>query len=482
MVIRLYATTLLIAALAVSGMPAEADSVDVTEVVKRQNITPRMDHALETGDRWSPRSSTDWANDFTPHAKKTVNFGICRRTSWFRFNLSNPGTTRRELCVEVDNPRLRAVELHQLVGEGEVRTELSGTALPFHVRTIEYSNPSFDVVLEPGEERTCFLRVENKGSYRFRVFLWDAHAFNFNRAVTELLRGALYGALIMLALYNLLVFRVLKEWSFFLHACLIVSYVLWVMTMQGTAFQYLWPSATWWSDCAILTFMALTNGCLFAFSRSFLDTRKNAPFMDRVLLVFIVLSAAVLLAGMGGWLWPDLAAHIVAPVGMTCVLGAAIRCLVGGYRAARIFVAGWVAVLAGATVLGLVGFGFLPTTFLTENSIHLASIVALLLFSLAVADRAAIAERASRQRLEYEVERRTRQLTVALDDVKRLTGLLPICANCKKVRDDQGYWSRIETYLAENSDVSVSHGICPDCSRKLYGKDYNDPSRPPRDS
>jgi PleD family two-component response regulator len=59
-------------------------------------------------------------------------------------------------------------------------------------------------------------------------------------------------------------------------------------------------------------------------------------------------------------------------------------------------------------------------------------------------------------------------LKQALDKVKVLNGLLPICANCKKVRDDKGYWSQIEAYLDTHSEVTFSHGICPDCREKLY--------------
>ena len=59
-------------------------------------------------------------------------------------------------------------------------------------------------------------------------------------------------------------------------------------------------------------------------------------------------------------------------------------------------------------------------------------------------------------------------LQKALSDVKILRGLIPICASCKNVRDDGGYWRKIETYLKENADVQFSHGLCPDCAKKLY--------------
>lgn len=60
-------------------------------------------------------------------------------------------------------------------------------------------------------------------------------------------------------------------------------------------------------------------------------------------------------------------------------------------------------------------------------------------------------------------------LESALKEVKRLNGLLPICASCKKIRDDKGYWKQVEMYLEEHSDATFSHGICPDCSEALYG-------------
>ncbi len=53
-------------------------------------------------------------------------------------------------------------------------------------------------------------------------------------------------------------------------------------------------------------------------------------------------------------------------------------------------------------------------------------------------------------------------------DLKILSGLLPICASCKKIRDDKGYWNRIESYISNHSEAEFTHGICPDCAKKLY--------------
>jgi len=65
-------------------------------------------------------------------------------------------------------------------------------------------------------------------------------------------------------------------------------------------------------------------------------------------------------------------------------------------------------------------------------------------------------------------------LQEALAHVKMLQGLLPICANCKRIRDDQGYWHSVESYISEHSDATFTHGLCPDCARELYPELFKD--------
>jgi DNA-binding NtrC family response regulator len=67
-----------------------------------------------------------------------------------------------------------------------------------------------------------------------------------------------------------------------------------------------------------------------------------------------------------------------------------------------------------------------------------------------------------------EKERLIAELQDAVAQIKTLSGLLPICANCKNIRNDKGYWERIESYIGKHSDAEFTHGICPDCMRKLY--------------
>ena len=108
----------------------------------------------------------------------------------------------------------------------------------------------------------------------------------------------------------------------------------------------------------------------------------------------------------------------------------------------------------GGTVLTIVGFFSSPTggelwKVLTNRSLALFAIWVVTILSV------------QRRTMHEEKEK-------ALLEVKILSGFLPICASCKKIRDDKGYWNQIEAYIRDHSEAEFSHSICPECAKKLY--------------
>ena len=83
----------------------------------------------------------------------------------------------------------------------------------------------------------------------------------------------------------------------------------------------------------------------------------------------------------------------------------------------------------------------------------------------------AIAElKTTQQDLEHRVEERTRELQETVEKMDVLRGLLPICCSCKKIRNDQGYWTQVEHFVSQHTGARFTHGICPECTVKLYGE------------
>ena len=88
------------------------------------------------------------------------------------------------------------------------------------------------------------------------------------------------------------------------------------------------------------------------------------------------------------------------------------------------------------------------------------------IISIATTERDITARKLNEIKLQQTID----DLKKTLDEAQTLRGLLPICASCKKIRDDKGYWQEVETYIRKYMKVQFSHGICPECRKKLYPK------------
>ena len=121
----------------------------------------------------------------------------------------------------------------------------------------------------------------------------------------------------------------------------------------------------------------------------------------------------------------------------------------------------------------------IPVIFMTvlddaENIVHAFEVGAVdyVIKPIRVADvLARVKTHLTLRRMQKELETQNAKLQEALANVKTLKGLVPICANCKKIRDDAGYWNELERYIEAHSDAFFSHGVCPECMELLYGKE-----------
>ncbi len=87
--------------------------------------------------------------------------------------------------------------------------------------------------------------------------------------------------------------------------------------------------------------------------------------------------------------------------------------------------------------------------------------------------RSRVAVGARMVELQQALANRVQELETALAEVRTLSGLLPICAGCKRIRDDRGYWQQVDAYLHAHTNVKITHGICPKCARELYPDLFN---------
>jgi hypothetical protein len=132
------------------------------------------------------------------------------------------------------------------------------------------------------------------------------------------------------------------------------------------------------------------------------------------------------------------------------------NCIHQGYRSVAL-----IPIRANRKIIGLLQLNDKKNDCFTLEMIHFFEGIA-----------ASIGFALMRKQAEEERERLIAELQKALSDVKALSGLLPICASCKRIRDDKGYWNQLESYIRDHSEAEFSHGICPDCAKKLYPELY----------
>ena len=120
-------------------------------------------------------------------------------------------------------------------------------------------------------------------------------------------------------------------------------------------------------------------------------------------------------------------------------------------------------------------YPFIPTVIMTGSKDHAKAFEAVQKGAQDYLFKGEPSSTAIIRTIRYAIERQRlmTELKTALDHIKQLQGMLPICSVCKNIRDDKGYWNRIESYISSHSDVEFSHGICPDCAQKLYPELYH---------
>lgn len=416
-------------------------------------------------------SAPDSGIGFLPLTHSAVNLGIGDRVCWFRFRLTNSGNLPVMLCLEFDNPRLDLVELFIPTEGGGFDVQRAGVTVPFDEHSIPSNRPSFPITLAPGQTIDPVCRVAHRGTYRFGLRLWNWRDFSAHRSRGVLILGLFYGALVAVALHSVLVFALLRDRTYFYHVLLISSLLFYELTFHSTASQYFWPQAAWWSSKSVIFAFGIAACCIIGFSRSFLVTKQLTPRLDKVLITLMVFIMVAMCAHLFIWVWPNYLLQILAFFGALLMLYVAGWSLARGNRAARYYLGAWGTMLFGTLGLLLMGWGWLPQNLVTENAVHIGVAISPVLFSLALADRIRNARDTYRRELEWRVEERTRELQEALDSVKTLRGLIPMCSKCKKIRDDKGYWNSLEAYLHEHSEADLTHSLCPDCLTAIYAEE-----------
>ncbi|MBK9304087.1 MAG: diguanylate cyclase [bacterium] len=339
-----------------------------------------MDHGLLVYDAG--------AGAWRPLAPGIPNFGYTDREAWLAFRLAPDALSRHEALLAVAYPLLDELELYAVADGRAVAVGRAGDREPFARRQFAHRHFLFPLASPAADGATYLLRARSTSSLQVPLALWDADAYFRAETGRYAAYGLFYGAMLLVVLYNAILFGVLRERVHLAFVVHLGSFLGLMAGLQGLGYQYLWPHWPWLQEKAPALFVAAATGSAFVFAHDLLGLREHSPRCSR-------LFRAGALAGLAGLAASGLLpyATVMRPVLVAAVLGAAViawgglrQWRVGGHSA-RWFVAAWLTFLLGTLLMIVSKFGLLPRTFVTENGPLFGLAAEAMLLSLALARR-----------------------------------------------------------------------------------------------
>lgn len=382
---------------------------------------------------------------FVPLTQTGNSFGFSRSAYWLRFSVRVSDAAQHTLLLELGHASIDDVVFYAQESVGVYSSVATGEARPFASREVPHRSFVFRLPAQSGQLRTHYLRLASEGSVQIPLSLWSANAFIEYLDRVNLLFGIYFGVMLLLTLAALASYVRLRDRLFAYYAFYLFSYLLFQASITGFSYQYFWPGWPSMSSRFTSAFVGLAVIGALVFSASFLDIRKRQPMLFWVYRLHLTLALlTILLSLLGDYVLAVKAAALVGLSLPPVVFVATLASVLGGYRPARYFLAGWSIFLTGIFSAGLLHLGLLPHRFVTAYSMQIGSTLEVLLLTYALTEKIDGLRRAKEQalaqantymnQLNSELERmvaeRTAELTLRnqrLAELARLdsmTGLL----------------------------------------------------------
>ena len=232
---------------------------------------------------------------FAPDPNGDFSRGFSDSAFWAHGVLSNQ-TTRKSWYFVLDYPLLDQVDIFIKRGDGTIERRRAGESLPHSERPLDTRVFVFPLELEHREAVDVFVRVQTDGACQTRFQLWPTAAYLEHEGRMGWMLGLYYGGLLMLSLYNILLFFYFRRMAFLTLSAMVLLCAMWLATLDGLIYQHLWPNSPAWNALAAtscLLGLALTG---FVLTRMFLEDLLP-PKTIHVIEIMIACAVAFLVAG-----------------------------------------------------------------------------------------------------------------------------------------------------------------------------------------
>ncbi|MEA3373915.1 MAG: sensor histidine kinase [Campylobacterota bacterium] len=326
---------------------------------------------------------------FKPVAEESPSFGFTKSVYWFKITLIPDHFTALNWWLIFNYPLLEHIELFGYQGDGDTQLfhAISGRLHHYEQRQLAQRQFAFSInnLTQP---TTLYIRVKTQGSMQVPMQLKTSKKFLEGSQLSQLLFGLYYGVFTIIILYNLIMYNYTKENDYLRYIFFVTTFIGWQLTLDGFGIQYLWSDWEWMVANGAAFWMSLAMTAAVIFSRYFLRTEQHFPWLDKVLMLLILIGLALTLSSI---ILPY--GVVIRSVAITVIIISIILWISGivlwhsHYRPARFYVIGWGFFLMGSVLLAINKLNLLHGFYFLNYAQQIGSALEMIFLSWALADR-----------------------------------------------------------------------------------------------
>ncbi|HVL02475.1 MAG TPA: diguanylate cyclase [Dongiaceae bacterium] len=427
-------------------VPAQAAELRLQPGQERYSVGAFLRIWEDPSAQLGPDEALTHLDRFVLAGEEKVTRGYSRSAWWFYLPLSSAIAT--EWLAHVDYSALDYLDVWQIrSGEAPRSIFSGGDHLPFPERPVLLSTFLIPFTLQPAslqpsEPEALLIRVQTQGAVIVPLQILSKTAFIEDQERERLLLGGLWGGLLCLMLYNLLLHRNVRDRVYLYYCAYILAFVAGSMHLTGLGFHYLWPYGLWVQTGGLPILFLLASLMAVNFSRLLLDLKHRHPRLDRVLLGYGWLHGACMVV------FPFLPFQLSLYCTVAVVLSmgfflmtAGMMAFVNRYPPGRNYMLAWICVFIAVLIFALETMGLTHGTFISKWSLLIGAVMEALLFAVAMSDRISLfkqqtlqaqqkvveqekllrlAQENANRVLEQRVDQRTRELAKVVEDLARV--------------------------------------------------------------
>jgi serine phosphatase RsbU (regulator of sigma subunit) len=416
---------------------AESESIDLTLLQNKPIHLSQSMFVLE-----DPTNSLDFHRiksiesnllfQKIPTAKEAFNFSYSKSTYWLKVSISNPYQHSMETNLVVSYPRLKTLDLYLESKEG-VKYVPSGYSVPSNKRPYQSRFFVFPIVFSGNSNTNVYLKVNSPNAINLPVQIWKQKSYDRHEIDDHVIQAIYFGITLAMIVFNLFVFFILKDVSYFLYVLVVISTSVAIAIHNGIASEYLWNDSSWLDQYAINLMISIVLILFLIFMRTLLQTKMVLPKFEPWNWFFVFLQIGLSIAyiiSFDTFIKVFVLSHTVTSFWILLI---GILCSIKKQRIAYFFLLAFAFLFLALIVSTLRALGYIPTNVFTIEGPQYGSAAEMMLLAFALADRyntiikeKEIAENRvklnlekSNLELEEKVKERTSKLNQTLSVMRR---------------------------------------------------------------